>query len=1100
MHGPGMHGPAPAYRLVRRPSPATAPPRLDDAQRAVVAHRGGPLLVLAGPGTGKTTTIVEAVVERIERRGVEPQRILVLTFSRKAAHDLRERISARLRRTTRAALALTFHSYAYALVRHEFAAAADEPPQLLSGPEQLLEVRHMLRGEAADGAGKWPQEMRSVLTTRGFAEELRDLLLRAAERGLDGVGLAKLGRRCKREEWIAAGAFAERYAARFDLAPVPAYDYAEIIRIAAAMLTRSAVRARERDAYDVVLVDEYQDTDPAQEELLHSLAAGGRELIVVGDPDQSIYGFRGADVRAILGFPERFRTVDGQPAAVIALRDSRRSGSVLLAASRRVAARLPAFQAGKAGSGHRDLRPAPGVAVPGETRILVAESATQEAAVVADTLRRAHLADGVAWSRMAVLVRSARLQVPLLRRALTAAGVPVTVAGDEVPLVSEPAVRPLLLLLRCALKPETLDGEASAELLTGPLGRADALGLRRLRRALSAIAAETAAAETTAGDPVVSDPATGAAVAGAAAAGDEAAGDEAERDRAGDRADLLAAALADPRDLILVPRDVREPGERLAGLLAAARKATADGGSAEDVLWAVWEKTGLAARWQADSAAGGARGAAADRDLDAVLALFDAAARHTERLPPGAPGLFLESLTGQEIPGDTLAERAAAGDAVRVLTAHRSKGLEWDVVVVAGVQEGTWPDLRMRGSLLGVDELVEVAAGAQLSREAAAVSTMYKLLAEERRLFYVAVTRARHRLVVTAVGGEDTEERPSRFLRELAGNDIAIERVAGAQARWLSLPALVASLRAATADVAKPHRFRLAAAARLAELAAAGVRGAHPSQWYALTKLSDTGPVMSEGAAVRLSPSHVESFTKCGLRWLLEVAASARSPDVARGLGTVIHAAAAAAAAGAEDAEIGQRIDDAWRHLDFGSAWYSEKRREEAHRMVRRFLDWHRANPRKLAAAEESFRIQLGDVQITGRVDRLEADEDGRAVIVDLKTGTTKPADDELDRHPQLGVYQLAVLLGAFERFGLTEPGGAELVQVGKAALVATARVQRQRELAADPEPDWPRALVEAVAQGMAGPVFRATVNPGCRTCPVAACCPAHERGGQVAP
>ena len=189
----------------------------------------------------------------------------------------------------------------------------------------------------------------------------------------------------------------------------------------------------------------------------------------------------------------------------------------------------------------------------------------------------------------------------------------------------------------------------------------------------------------------------------------------------------------------------------------------------------MWEQSGLAARWQAASAEGGARGAAADRDLDAVLALFDAAGRHTERLPPGAPGLFLESLTGQEIPGDTLAERAAAGDAVRVLTAHRSKGLEWDVVIVAGVQEGTWPDLRMRGSLLGVDELVEVAAGSQLAAaEAAAVAATYKLLAEERRLFYVAVTRARHRIVVTAVGGDDTEERPSRFLRELAGDDITI--------------------------------------------------------------------------------------------------------------------------------------------------------------------------------------------------------------------------------------------------------------------------------------------------------------------------------------
>src|SRR5438132_6371698 len=140
------------YRLVRRELAQTpsAPPALDGAQRQVVEHKGGPLLVLAGPGTGKTTTIVAAVADRIERRGVDPERVLVLTFSRKAAAELRERITARLRRTTREPLAMTFHSYAYALARREFVLAGDEPPRLLSGPEQLLEVRRMLRGEAED--------------------------------------------------------------------------------------------------------------------------------------------------------------------------------------------------------------------------------------------------------------------------------------------------------------------------------------------------------------------------------------------------------------------------------------------------------------------------------------------------------------------------------------------------------------------------------------------------------------------------------------------------------------------------------------------------------------------------------------------------------------------------------------------------------------------------------------------------------------------------------------------------------------------------------------------------------------------------------------
>jgi len=1097
-----------AYRLVRRPLPATSAPRLDEAQQRVVEHEGGPLLVLAGPGTGKTTTIVAAVADRIERRGIDPERVLVLTFSRKAAVELRERITARLRRTTREPLAMTFHSYAYALARREFVLAGDEPPRLLSAPEQLLEIRRMLRGEAQDGGARWPERLRPALATRGFAEELRDLLMRAAERGLDGRRLRQLGKLRERDDWMAAAAFLDRYAARFDLAPVPAYDYAEIVRIAAALLSREETRQRERGAYDVVLVDEYQDSDPAQESLLLALAGDGRELIAVGDPDQSIYAFRGADVEALTEFGERFRTADGQPAPVVALRTCRRSGPVLLAASRRVARRLPAAPSAPGGSAsHRDLVPASRTP-PGEVRILIADSSTQEAALVADTLRRAHLADQIPWSSMAVLVRSASRQVPLLRRALTAANVPATVAGDELPLADEPGTRPLLMLLRCALRPAALDEQTAAELLCGPLGSTDALGLRRLRRSLQLLAE---AADQGKGDQ---------------RKGDQGKGDQGKGERAGD---LIAGVLRDPRDLAGVPDRVAGPAKRVAGLLAQATAAIDAGGNAEDVLWAIWDASGLAEQWQRTSAAGGPTGAAADRDLDAVLALFDQAAHFTDTMPPGAPGMFAESLAGQEIVGDTLAERAVREDCVRILTAHRSKGLEWEVVVVAGVQEDTWPDLRLRGSLLGAGELAETVhsglsgaghsglsgaghsglsgaghsgfSGAGPGADVDAAMLAAKLLAEERRLFYVAVTRARRRLVVTAAGGEDTDQRPSRFLTELAGDDVPVERVADAPHRWLSMPALVADLRRAAADTSVERAVRQAAAAQLARLAAAGVRAAHPREWYALTELSDAGPIVAGGETVRLSPSQVESFTKCGLRWLLEAAVGAGRSDVLRHLGTVIHAAAVLAADGATERDVADRIDEIWHHLDFGSAWYSAKQRALAERMVRKFLAWHAENPRELVAVEQQLKVRIGPVEITGRVDRLESDDQGRAVVVDLKTGGSAPREDELDRHPQLGVYQLAVLLGAFERLGLAEPGGAELVQVGKASGVTMrAKVQRQGALAEDPEPGWAKDLVETVAAGMAGPLFEAKVNPGCRTCPVASCCPVHPEGEQVTP
>jgi RecB family exonuclease len=256
---------------------------------------------------------------------------------------------------------------------------------------------------------------------------------------------------------------------------------------------------------------------------------------------------------------------------------------------------------------------------------------------------------------------------------------------------------------------------------------------------------------------------------------------------------------------------------------------------------------------------------------------------------------------------------------------------------------------------------------------------------------------------------------------------------------------------------------------------------------------------LSDGE-VRLSPSQVELFTRCGLRWLIQSVAGASQPSVLSHLGMVIHAAAELAADGADDGDITKRIDEIWHHLDFGSPWYSSRERVRAEGMIRKFLDWHRANPRDLIAVEQALRAQVGQVLITGRVDRLERDDHGNAVIVDLKTGSGKLPGSELDRNPQLGVYQLAVMLGAFEALGLTEPGGAELVQVGKASPKAAARVQRQRPLGQDPDPGWARDLVETVAAGMSGSVFEAKVNPGCRTCPVAGCCPVHERGGQVTP
>src|SRR5690606_30399705 len=228
-HG-GMSGRNVAYRLVRRA--VDPPPRLDEAQRAVVRHTGGPLLVLGGPGTGKTTTLVSAVAARVAG-GTDPERLLVLTFGRRAAAALRHRVERRIAggRAVREPLVRTFHSYAFGLLRAAAAARGEPPPRLLTGPEQDVVIRELLAGERAasggaageasgDGAGAlaggrygWPERLRPALPTREFARQLRDLLLRAAERGLDAAGLARLGAAHGRADWQAAARFREEYEA-----------------------------------------------------------------------------------------------------------------------------------------------------------------------------------------------------------------------------------------------------------------------------------------------------------------------------------------------------------------------------------------------------------------------------------------------------------------------------------------------------------------------------------------------------------------------------------------------------------------------------------------------------------------------------------------------------------------------------------------------------------------------------------------------------------------------------------------------------------------------------------------------------------------------
>jgi superfamily I DNA/RNA helicase/RecB family exonuclease len=1322
----------PAYRLVRRPSTVVPPLRPDPWQQYVAEHVDGPLLVVGGPGTGKTTMLVEAVAARIAS-GVDPERILVLTFGRRGSAALRDRIEARIAgdpgRIVHEPLVRTFHAYAFGLLRRAAAERGEPSPRLLTGPEQDLIIRELLAvagdTDEPDEVG-WPDGLRPALPTRAFAQQLRDLMQRAAERGIGPAQLARLGEQLGRDDWPAAARFLRQYVAVLALRDVTtrgssAYDPAELVRAASGLLADDPeLLAAERRRLSYVYVDELADTDPAQIELLSLVAGGGKPLVAFGDPDSSIYGFRGADPGALAGFPMKFRTASGALAETLTLHTNYRAQAPLLTATSRVARRMrgpithrpmhppqpasasasasaSAERGASADSGARpdaeSGRGTPGIPGPrsggqpagdaggelaspdpqsqpghdtspssgpdpgagpgpdsgagpavGEEApadglgsgavVRTFRSAIGEAAYVAHALREAHLLHGVPWSRMAVLLRSTSLQLPSLQRALAAAGVPTVTHAEDLPLHLQPAVAPFLLLLRCALDPEALTEETTVALLHSSLGGADPLAERRLRQGLRALAL---------------------------AAGDRRPSGE-----------LLVDAVRDPAGLDVVERRWAIPAQNVARLLATAREAAAaPAATAEQVLWTVWRASGLADRWYVmstrpgpaadDPEAGRARqwrAEAADRDLDSMVVLFDAAARFVDRLPGARTEVFLDHVLGQDLPADSIAPSADRGEAVRLLTAHAAKGLEWDVVVLAGVQEGIWPDLRLRGSLLGSERLVDVLAGRAAAGQAAVVGETSALLDEERRLFYVATTRARRKLVVTAVasagvGGSEGEEQPSRFLSELAlpdhgpddpgtppppdppdpdpdpwdvtpdgppggvpgsgaddqpaglpdgpqdvggggssgdplgaaegglpggprdgglgdasrdplgeaegrlpggpqdgaggglpggsplgspggvrqgagdegaavgggrqgpaddgvrgggdgsadaGGEAAAELLVGRAPRALTLAALVAELRTVVVGLDQTPGRRRAAAAELARLAAAGVPGAHPDEWWGLRPLSDDRPLVDEGQPVKVTPSSMESALRCSLRWLLERHGGAAPPGPAQGVGNLVHAAAMLAEdANADREKLVEYVSARFDAIELAARWLAGPEQERAQAMVDKLLRWLAVNPRRLLAIEHEFTVRLEDekrpIELAGRVDRLEVDEDGRLVVIDLKTGkSTAVTAADVDEHAQLAGYQTAVEAGAFADHG-QQSGGAALVQLGPGK---DAREQMQAALGEAVDPQWAYAMVRRTAETMAAATFSAVANSRCRVCPVRTSCPISGKGRQV--
>ena len=1122
-----------AYRLVRTPPTRPAPPHLDAPQRSVVDHEAGPLLVLAGPGTGKTTTLVESVAARIARGG-DPARILVLTFSRKAAVELRDRMALRIG-AARAPRATTFHSFCYALVRaHQDSDLFVEPLRLLSGPEQDVAVRELLAGQPdLERLGlahvRWPDELRACLTTRGFADEVRAVLARSRELGLGPGSLDAFARRIGRPDWRAAAAFLAEYLDVLDLQGV--LDYAELVHRAVLLAHRPEVAERLAAQYDAVFVDEYQDTDPAQVRLLQALAGGGRTLVAFGDPDQSIYTFRGADVNGILEFPNAFPRAGGRPAPVEVLRTSRRSAAALLTATRLLTQRMPLTRLpAQKVRAHRELSP---VRDGGRVEVYTYPTSGTELDNIADILRRAHLEDGVPWNDMAVLVRAGSRTIPTIRRALTAAGVPLDIDGDDLPLRHEPAVAPLLTALRAVAAAEASARPEDDTEAGGVAGETaddmEAVAEGDDEQAAAAADSEQATTEAASEEPIVPswlDTETALTLLASPLAAMDAADLRRlgralrEEERAGGNPvpppsdELLTRALAEPERLVAHDPTYARGAQRLGALLRKARERLAGGGTAEEALWDLWQGTPWPARLERAALRGGAAGRNADRDLDAMCALFATAARAEERTGGRGALNFLEEIDAEDIAADTLTRRAVRPDAVRLMTAHRSKGLEWRLVVVAGVQEGLWPDLRRRGSLLEADRIGRDGLAEPLTPGA--------LLAEERRLFYVAATRARERLVVTAVKEPaDDGDQPSRFLTELG---VEPKDVTGRPRRPLSVAALVAELRATTVDPSVSDVLREAAARRLAKLAALAdeegrplVPSAHPYRWWGMYDPTESKvPLRDRDQPVVLSGSALDQLANtCALQWFLGREVKADAPaTAAQGFGNVVHVLADEVASGRTPADLDalmERLDTVWNALAFDAPWKSAQEKDNARVALERFLKWHVDSNgirtgRTPVASEHDFDVTLeaGDyeVRIRGSMDRVEADGEGRAYVVDFKTGKQTPTAREVERHPQLAVYQLAVREGAVDEAfdGVRpEPGGAELVQLRQGAAQrdggeTVPKVQAQEPL----EGEWAGELLATAAGKVLDERFTPTAGQHCAHCAFRASCSARPEGRHV--
>ncbi|MDJ0317519.1 ATP-dependent helicase [Arthrobacter antibioticus] len=1167
----------PELTLVAPVNSAKSVPQFSLDQQAVIdlGPGSGPVLLWGAPGTGKSTVLIEAALKRMEHDGVDPAGALLLAPSRLAAARLRDGFSARLTKSLSTSPARTWSSYAFDLLRRAKVEGRmphlESAPRLMSGPEQDLIIRDLLAGHAM-GLGTvpaWPKELTQALETRGFRQEIRQLFDRVIEYGLVPEELAELGAANRRPDWVAAASLYKEYRDVVDWGKSGSFDPAGIITAATTLLRLdSDFLDQERKRLALIVVDDIQEANKAVHELLH-LVGQGKDVLVAASPDTVVQGFRGARPDLVASLTHSLSTPE-HPLQQFALSTSHRMSKPLAAAWSGVADRIfqirgghkarelawPEALAGRHG-GHaaaphaeaiNATEPAGGEPGPVPRQELRKDpdkvsyvsahfvaSEVHELRLVAERILHLQHLGGHSLSEIAVIVRTGSA-LAALQRYLSAQGIAVKVPVAENPVRDEPAVRPLLEAFGIALAPETLDAEACVALLTSRLGRSTALHLRRLRQALR----------------------------------------QQERHAGGGRAsdELLVEALLNSQKLAPLGWEAANAA-RIAAMIAAGREAVAQpGANAETVLWALWEACDSSGTWEAQALRGGPTGIRADRDLDAVMALFQTAERYVDQLPGSSPQQFLDYLMSQELPMDTLAARAQRTDAVEIVTPASAAGREWPIVIVAGLQEGVWPNTRLRGELLGSQLLVDVLEkGAQAAHQIEPAARLRDIRYDELRSFAAAISRASHILILTAAAGHDLQ--PSQFI-DLAAPYVPVTDSGGESQypvrpveqvpRPMTLRSLVAELRQESEMRTNPEAARM-----LAVLAGEDVPGADPHQWWGLLPLSSDGPIVAPGEPVNVSPSKVEEVLKSPLNWFIRAAGGDATTDFARSLGTLIHSIAQDIPNGAGHEYLAE-LDKRWPSLGLPESWESDldyKRAQEMLGKLAQYVIEARQQGRTLLGVEENFSVDVGElpdgilpstflpgtfssstgvpssavpdtavpdtkdaslssadggapeaedtdtsglaeppparvVRLRGQVDRLEADANGNLIIVDIKTGRTKPTKDQVLEHPQLGAYQVAASAGAFsaqaEAAGLfgASSGGAALLPLGDGTK--NVKTQDQPAMVAGSENDPTRKVMEA-ALLMAQAVFPARHGADWSErngCPLPTICPLCPEGKQI--